>query len=473
MSNKILVIDDEPDIRQLLSITLSRMGLEAHCVENLEQGYKLLDNINFQLCLTDLKLPNGSGLDMVKHLQETTNPPPIIVITAHGSIDIAIQAMKLGAFDFINKPVDLHNLRKLITHALSSSENNSPQSSQQVPDIAGNSKPTIHLKQEIIKVSRSQAPVFITGESGSGKELVARSIHNLGARKNQPFIGINCGAIPKELMESEFFGHMKGSFTGATQDKQGLFHAAQGGTLFLDEIADLPLEMQVKLLRAIQEKTIRPIGGTSEISIDIRILSASHKNLYTLVSDGNFRNDLFYRINVIEIIVPPLRERIGDLEIICQVLLEKIAKQNSTAKSEISNDAIKALKEHSFPGNVRELENILERACALSDGLTITSESLSVSTESLPVSIEPQSTEKDSLSLPPQNGDHSRSQLVGQYDSTTESIDDFLDSIEKSILLQHLEKNRWHRTSTAEELGISFRSLRYRLKKLKLDIDKN
>jgi two-component system response regulator PilR (NtrC family) len=468
MNHKILVIDDEPDIRQLLSITLSRMGFTPYCAGNIKHATAILNEEEFSLCLSDLKLPDGSGLDFVKAAQVTHPNLPIIVITAHGSMDIAVTAMKYGAFDFINKPVDLHYLRTLITNALSSQSPMAP-TSELIPEIIGESVTTLALKEKIIKVSRSQAPVFIFGESGSGKELVARAIHSHSSRKEQPFIAVNCGAIPKELMESEFFGHTKGSFTGATQDKQGLFQAADGGTLLLDEIADLPLDMQVKLLRAIQQKMIRPVGSQSEKSIDVRIVSATHQNLSEAVAKGVFRSDLFYRINVIEISVPPLRQRIDDIHLLSHFILEKIAKQNALTSYQISDAAIQLLETYNFPGNIRELENILERACALAEDNKIHTDNLLFSEQMLS-NIEKQlpSDSNQVFATKEISIEHG---LHNTYNEELESIDQHLDSIEKNILLTALEKYRWNRTTTAKALGISFRSLRYRLKKLHIDVD--
>ncbi|ODS24968.1 sigma-54-dependent Fis family transcriptional regulator [Candidatus Endobugula sertula] len=467
MTHNILIIDDEPDIRQLLSITVSRMGLSSYCADTLQQGFQALKERNFQVCLTDLRLPDGSGLDIVKHIQQQYSELPVIVITAHGSMDIAINAMKYGAFDFINKPVDLHHLRSLIHNALSSHVN--AKSTSDFPEIVGESKPIHRLKQNIIKVSRSQAPVFIVGESGSGKELVARSIHTHSSRQDQPFIAVNCGAIPTELMESELFGHTKGSFTGAHQDKQGLFLAANGGTLLLDEIADLPLDMQVKLLRVLQEKRVRPIGSQTEISIDVRVLSSTHKNLSDAVGNGRFRSDLFYRINVIEITVPPLRERIDDVDILSNTILEKIATQNNHQKQHISPEAIQVLKQHTYPGNVRELENILERACALTEKHLITPESLLFSNQ---VPSHTDTSDQKPASVEQQNNTTIKGQIKESgYDSNLQTIDEYIKEVEKDILLAVLQQNRWNRTLTAKELGITFRSLRYRLKKLGIDVD--
>jgi two-component system response regulator PilR (NtrC family) len=477
----ILIIDDETDIRGLLSMTLQRMGYSTSCAENLKHAVELLSENSFDLCLTDLKLPDGSGIDIVKRLQQSKNPLPVIVITAHGSMDVAVEAMKFGAFDFINKPVDLNNLRSLINNALLVNDNVSTQSS--ITDLVGESTAAIKLKENIAKVSRSQAPVFIQGESGSGKELVARAIHKASSRTNDCFIAVNCGAIPRELMESEFFGHTKGSFTGAHQDKQGLFQSAEGGTLFLDEVADLPMEMQVKLLRAIQEKNIRPVGSQKEMPINVRILSATHKNLLNEIKQGRFRNDLYYRINVIGINVPSLRERKSDISLLTNTLLTKIAAKNKEDISNITDDALRRLSAYYFPGNIRELENILERASALCSNNTILPEDLQLNghgtnaEDSSHAFKELNSLDNSDVTNVQINSQASNNRRVqddkskGQqaYNASAEPLDDYLDKIEKNIILRHLEKLRWNRTSTAKKLGITFRSLRYRMKKLGID----
>jgi two-component system response regulator PilR (NtrC family) len=469
MSSNILIIDDEPDIRGLLSITLERMGHRTTNADNVSSSIALLKRNKFDLCLTDLKLPDGSGIDIVKTIQNTHPQTPVIVITAHGSMDIAIEAMKCGAFDFINKPVDINHLRSLITSALDTHQQNTE--AQPIPDIIGESSTAIKLKENIAKVARSQAPVFICGESGSGKELTARAIHKLSSRQNKPFIAVNCGAIPKELMESEFFGHTKGSFTGAHQDKPGLFQSAEGGTLFLDEVADLPMDMQVKLLRAIQEKSIRAVGSQKEIKIDVRILSATHKDLMQAIHDGSFRNDLYYRINVIEINVPALRQRQEDIELLTNVLLKKIAEKNHMSVTTITDDALQALKNYGFPGNIRELENILERACALCSENGITRDDLNLNNGSAPFVGQVNSSINHRNRIEEQQAkEYSSSRSnISTYDAAQESIDSYLDNIEKMIILDSLDKNRWNRTSTAKELGITFRSLRYRMKKLSID----
>ncbi|BFM14344.1 two-component system response regulator PilR [Maricurvus nonylphenolicus] len=444
-----LIIDDEPDIRELLDITLSRMGLDTDSAENVRQAKKLLSEQSYQVCLTDMKLPDGNGIELVKFIQKEYSQLPVAVFTAHGSMDLAIEAMKAGAFDFISKPVELEQLRGLINTALklepASSETTNSKPQNKAPALLGDAPAMVKLRKQIAKVSRSQAPVFISGESGTGKELAARAIHYQGARADAPFIPVNCGAIPKELMESEFFGHKKGSFTGATSDKQGLFLAADGGTLFLDEVADLPLDMQVKLLRAIQEKAVRPVGGEQETSIDVRILSATHKDLNQEIEHERFRSDLFYRINVIQIDMPPLRERTDDIKHLAETFLARFAKEIDVPSPSLSQDVIKELQRYSFPGNVRELENILERTFTLCDEDIIELEDLQLSTREPP-------SEK------PQHN-------TGEVDS----LDDYLEDIEREVIVSALESTKWNRTAAAKKLGVSFRSLRYRLKKLGLD----
>jgi two-component system response regulator PilR (NtrC family) len=369
---RVLIVDDEPDIRELLEITLLRMGLETRSAQDYSDATRLLHDEPFDLCLTDMKLPDGDGIALVEHIQQHCPNTPTAVITAHGSIDLAIKAMKCGAFDFVSKPVSLETLRNLVDKALTLPS--SPQVAGDPADtkyqIIGDSAVMQDLKRSIAKFARSQAPVFICGASGTGKELVARQVHLQGSRAGAAFVAVNCGAIPSELMESELFGHLKGSFTGATSDNEGLFKAANGGTLFLDEIADLPLAMQVKLLRVIQEKSIRAVGAQQEESIDVRIISASHKDIDAMVADGSFRQDLYYRINVIGVIVPTLSERTEDIVQLADYMIQKhnfINRSNIT----VSDDALTALGSYPFPGNVRELENILERALALCENETI------------------------------------------------------------------------------------------------------
>ena len=364
-----LVVDDEPDICELLAITLERMGINADTCGDVRTAREKLAKENYQLCLTDMRLPDGDGLDLVEWMQAKGLRTPVAVITAHGNVETAVRALKLGAFDFISKPLDLQDLRKIVDNAmrLGAAAINGNGDTR----LLGDSSAMQEVRRMIAKVARSQAPVHISGESGTGKELVARMIHEQSSRRDRPFVPVNCGAIPAELMESEFFGHRKGSFTGAVSDKQGLFQAADGGTLFLDEIADLPLAMQVKLLRVIQEKTLRPVGATQEIPVDVRILSATHKSLAKLVEVGQFREDLYYRINVIELRVPPLRDRDGDLLLLSERILVRLAADMQLPTPALGKDARAKLKAYHFPGNVRELENVLERAITLCENSSI------------------------------------------------------------------------------------------------------
>ena len=460
MSNKrALVIDDEPDIRELLEITLGRMQIDTDSVENIKDARQHLAQQNYDLCLTDMRLPDGNGLELVEFIQQHHPRLPVAVITAHGSVDTAIESMKAGAFDFITKPVNLTALRKLVATAIQSSQL-SPTKLPNDTLIIGQSSAIQELTRSIQKLARSQAPVYISGESGSGKELVARSIHELGPRAHKPFIAVNCGAIPRELMESEFFGHKKGSFTGAHQDKPGLFQAAEGGTLFFDEVADLPLDMQVKLLRAIQEKSVRAVGSAEEIATDVRILCATHKSLEREVQDGRFRQDLFYRLNVIQLAVPALRERRQDIPLLANHLLQKLAESVNLPAPHLSSEALQRLNTYAFPGNVRELENILERAFTLSDSDVIEADDLQLHGE-------------QSLKINPIQHKSSSSNLVDYPARCAEypSLDDYLQDVEKDILCNMLEQVKWNKTLAAKQLGISFRSLRYRLQKLGLDED--
>ncbi|RLA59304.1 MAG: sigma-54-dependent Fis family transcriptional regulator, partial [Gammaproteobacteria bacterium] len=363
-TQSVLIVDDEPDIRELLDITLSRMGLKTHSAATLGEAKVMVAEVAPDLCLTDMRLPDGNGIALVEYIAQDFSHIPVAMITAHGSVETAITALKAGAFDFISKPIELETLRKLVSTALQLEGDTSRTENAVDQDLIGSAPAIQTLRQQISKLARSQAPVHIHGESGSGKEVVARLIHNNGPRAAGSFVAVNCGAIPPELMESEFFGHMKGSFTGANQDKIGLFQAAAGGTLFLDEVADLPLAMQVKLLRAIQEKSVRPVGANEEQSTDIRLLSATHKDLVKEVEAGRFRNDLYYRINVIDVRVPSLRDRLEDLPALAEYILQRIAANEGNDKARLDDSTIKALSGYSFPGNVRELENMLERALA-------------------------------------------------------------------------------------------------------------
>lgn len=378
----VLVIDDESDIRELIELSLLRMGLTCDTAGSVAEGKARLDAETYRLCLTDMRLPDGDGLELVLHIQRQCPQLPVAVISAHGSIDTAIRAMKLGAFDFVSKPVELAALREMVKHAMQldgdGDKATATAAGGQGRQLIGDSQAMQQVRSQIEKLARNQAPVYIRGESGTGKEVIARQIHALGPRAKGPFVPVNCGAIPQELMESEFFGHKKGSFTGAVADKQGLFQAAHGGTLFLDEVGDLPLGMQVKLLRAIQERVVRPVGSHQEEPVDVRILSASHRDLATLVSQGEFRQDLFFRINVIMLAVPPLRERLEDIEPLSGFILARLAERNAMPVPTLSQAALDALRQYAFPGNVRELENLLERACALCEGEEIQPEDLNL-----------------------------------------------------------------------------------------------
>ncbi|CAK0771306.1 Response regulator protein PilR [Gammaproteobacteria bacterium] len=444
-----LVVDDEPDILELLEITLARMEVTTRTASSLEMARSILERYPIDLCITDLRLPDGEGIDLVAHIQRHYPNLPVAVFTAHGNMETAVRALKGGAFDFVSKPVDLKVLRSLVTTALRLSRR--PAVSGYAA-LLGDSGPMRGVRATIAKVARSQAPIHITGESGTGKELVARLIHEQGPRAEKPFLPVNCGAIPAELIESELFGHRKGAFSGAIAEHGGLFQTAVGGTLFLDEIADLPLAMQVKLLRAIQEKAVRPVGASREVPVDVRILSATHKDLSALVQLGTFRQDLYYRVNVIEVRVPPLRERREDIPMLVQHFLKRSAQNSGLAMPSLSAEAIDTLMRHSFPGNVRELENILERAVTLCDGCTVEKCDV-LSGESLPIKhVAAENTDTPILNTTPEA-----------------ALDPFLDSIEKETILKALEQTRWNRTAAAKILGISFRAMRYRLKKLGLD----
>ena len=430
-----LIIDDEPAIRELLEITLTRMDVDCMPAENLQGAYTLLKNHKFDICLTDMRLPDGNGLELVAYIQENNPQLPVAVITAHGNMESAIHALKSGAFDFLSKPVDLEILRTLVRTALKLKG----KEVEQGHSLIGKTEIIDTTRETIRKLARSQAPVYISGESGTGKELVARMIHEQGARSSGKFVPVNCGAIPAELMESELFGHVKGSFTGAVSDKEGLFQVAEGGTLFFDEVAELPLHMQVKLLRAIQEKNIRPVGSTRELPVDVRILSATHQDLSVLVQEGKFRQDLYYRINVIELHIPSLRERHDDIPLLVTHILERLVDDDTGSQASLSDKAMDALSQYHFPGNIRELENIIERAITLCETGVI---------------------HVDDLQLP-SNGD-----VVEFKREDDHSLDSYLDTVERQTILEALEKTRWNKTAAAKLLGISFRALRYRLEKL-------
>ncbi|HXE78272.1 MAG TPA: sigma-54 dependent transcriptional regulator [Rhodanobacter sp.] len=455
----VLVIDDERDIRELLTITLGRMDLQVEAVGTVADARAALSEHSYDLCFTDMRLPDGNGQEIIELIAETCPDMPVAMITAYGNVDAAVNALKAGAFDFVSKPVDIQMLRGLVRTALRLAEERHNGSAAAKPGDAsnrliGDSAAMQQVRSTVAKLARNQAPVYIAGESGVGKELVARLIHEQGPRAGGPFVPVNCGAIPSELMESEFFGHRKGSFTGAAADKEGLFQAAQGGTLFLDEVAELPLHMQVKLLRAIQEKAVRPIGGRDEIPVDVRILSATHKNLAELVEQGQFRQDLFYRINVIELRVPPLRERRGDVPQLAKFILDGLATKSGDGPGVLSLGAQQALAGYDFPGNVRELENILERAMAMCEGTNIDAGDLML----------------------PQRGTHLGGDVGGVRhpdpvrEATSDGgLDDYITNLERTAIVKALEESRYNKTAAARKLGITFRALRYKLKKLGID----
>lgn len=444
-----LIVDDEADIRELLSMTLERMDVDSCEAETISEAKQLLESNTFNLCITDMRLPDGNGLELIREINQNYPSIPVAMLTAHGNMDTAIEALKSGAFDFINKPVELKTLKTLIQSALKLQQSDKREKPRdQRLKLLGESSEITKLRKTIGKLARSQAPIYIKGESGTGKELVARLIHQMGPRAESPFIPVNCGAIPADLIESELFGHVKGSFTGATQDRAGLFQSANGGTLFLDEVADLPLDMQVKLLRAIQEKSIRPVGASKESTIDIRILSATHQDLSTLVKEGAFREDLYFRINVIELPIPSLREHPDDIPILIKHITNRLCVNMGLPEHTIDKDALKQIISYPFPGNVRELENILERAITLCEKDIITLDDLNL-TKSRANSL---SVDLDNTQLPEGIG-----------------LENYLENVEKKILSTSLENNRFNKTAAAKELKISFRSLRYRLQRLGID----
>ncbi|CAG0933009.1 MAG: Regulatory protein AtoC [Rhodocyclaceae bacterium] len=441
-----LVVDDEDDIRELLDMTLMRMGLDADCAENVAQARRLLSENTYQLCLTDMRLPDGDGLELVRFIGEACRDLPVAVITAHGSMENAVSALKAGAFDYVPKPVSLEQLRALVRSVLKLPSRDASRAGSPGRRLLGESQAIGQARAMIEKVARSQAPVYISGESGSGKELAARLIHELGARREQPFVAVNCGAIPENLMESEFFGYRKGAFTGADTDRDGFFQAAHGGTLFLDEVADLPLAMQVKLLRAIQEKRVRKVGAPAEDAVDVRIISATHQNLKERVAAGQFRQDLFYRLDVIELRMPSLRECREDIPLLAEHILSRLAREAGMTAPRLTRSALKALGEYPFPGNVRELENVLERTLALIGGSEVVAEDLHLA--------------------PPDEAGEAMPTVEGKCEA---SLQDYLDRVEKQAILDALQKTRFNRTAAARLLGVTFRSLRYRMERLGLN----
>ena len=445
MKNQVLVVDDEADIRELLSMTLNRMGLETHCAASTGEAFALLEANTYDLCLTDMRLPDGDGLELVEWIQREVPGTPVAVITAHGSTENAVAALKAGAFDYLAKPVSLNQLRMLVRSALKLPQpgqgrkvSDSPELPPNYPRLIGESGLMQSTRQMIDRLARTQAPIHVTGESGSGKELAARLIHLKGSRQEGPFIAVNCGAIPENLMESEFFGYKKGAFTGAASDRDGFFQAANGGTLFLDEVADLPLQMQVKLLRAIQEKKVRKVGSTSEEQVDVRIISATHRSLGDEVKSGAFRQDLYYRLNVIELRMPSLREMREDIPALAEAILRR--QSGGREPPRLTAAALQELQTYDFPGNVRELENVLERALALTTGAEI---------------------DRGDLQLVPTEADK-----VAPPDVSGLPLQERLDLVEKKAILDALAQTHYNRTAAAKLLGITFRALRYRMERL-------
>jgi two-component system, NtrC family, response regulator PilR len=452
----VLIVDDEPDIRELLSMTLEGMDIVPDTAPDVATARHKLQTTDFHFCLTDMRLPDGDGLELVQWMQRQAPGVPVAVITAHGNVETAVRALKLGAYDFVSKPVKVKDLRKLVATALKLRATGGGRPDG-VATLLGGSPAMEGVRALVAKVSRSQAPVHIVGESGTGKELVARLIHDSGPRAGMPFVPVNCGAIPSELMESELFGHVKGSYTGAHTDKEGLIRSAEGGTLLLDEIADLPLPMQVKLLRVIQERAVRPVGDTREIPVDVRFLSATHQDLGQRVADGRFREDLYYRINVIELRVPPLRERGDDLLELAGHILARLAPQVGIEVPELTSEARKALMAYAFPGNVRELENTLERALALCEGGRIEAGDIQLRAPAGAGALE-EAARGNAARAPASVILPEKSQLGDQ-----------LEDLERAAILKALEQTRYNKTKAAELLGISFRALRYRIKKLGIE----
>ena len=453
-----LVVDDEPDICELLAITLERMDVATQTCPDFKSAQKELASRSYDLCLTDMRLPDGDGLDLVEWMQREAPGTPVAVITAHGSVEAAVRALKIGAFDFVSKPLDLNDLRKLVGAALKlKGVAPAKDAGDTAQGLIGASPAMEKVRSMVAKVARSQAPVHISGESGTGKELVARMIHESGPRREGPFVPINCGAVPTELMESEFFGHKKGSFTGAVSDKVGLVQTAEGGTLFLDEVADLPLHMQVKLLRVIQEKAIRPVGQTSETPVDVRILSATHRKLADLVATGHFREDLYYRINVIELNVPPLRERGDDVLMLAHHILTGLAGEWEVPVPALTPEAQAALRDYRFPGNVRELENVLERAMTLCSDSVIDEDDIQLRT----------SSRTREVDVPARTSREERA--AANVTSEDTPLGAQLEDIERDAIVKALEQTRYNKTAAAKRLGMSFRALRYRIKKLGIE----
>jgi two-component system, NtrC family, response regulator PilR len=481
----VLVVDDESDLRDLLALTLVRMGLDADSAESVARARELMASRAYSLCLTDMRLPDGSGLDLVREVHGRGGPK-IAVITAFGSAENAVAALKAGAFDYLTKPVDLDQLRVLVRSALrglapgGKQEQQAPPAQGAVARLIGESESIALLRAMILRLGQSMAPVSIFGESGSGKELVARAIHEASTRRDMPFIAVNCGAITENLMEAEFFGYRRGAFTGADRDRDGFFQAAAGGTLFLDEVAELPLGMQVKLLRAIQERRVRKVGATVEDPVDVRILCATHQELHKLIAGGRFRQDLFYRLNVIELRVPSLRERIGDIPAIADSILHRIAERSGLPASRLSDPAVSALQQHPFPGNVRELENILERALALAPGMELQVSDLQLSDVAAPTAASPPPVAAaEAPALAPggatagkpaeaQRAEAGEPHGFELADGVPTDLEAYLGSVEREAIVAALARTGHNRTAAAQLLGISFRQMRYKMRRFGL-----
>jgi two-component system response regulator PilR (NtrC family) len=467
-----LVVDDEADLRELLSLTLVRLGLDVDGAESVAQARELLSRNRYTLALTDMRLPDGTGLDLVREVSQGKyrEPLPIAVITAFGSPENAVAALKAGAFDYLTKPVDLEQLRLLVRSALKTGTAGATAGAAPpaFTKLQGDSPSMRQLRSMILKLARSMAPVAIRGESGSGKELAARAIHELSARSSAPFVAVNCGGIPETLMEAEFFGYRKGAFTGADRDRDGFFQAAAGGTLFLDEVAELPLAMQVKLLRAIQERRVRKVGATAEEPVDVRLLSATHQDLNKLVAAGRFRQDLFYRLNVIELRVPCLRERAEDIALIAEYLLQRLADRVDGKPARLSDEARLALQRHSFPGNVRELENVLERALALATTDELQPLDLMLPQPEIDLLLEPEQPEGvGETDVAPVQAEPAPESFV-IVEGIPNNLPAYLDALERDAIRAAVARTRNNRTAAAQLLGITFRQLRYRMQRLGL-----
>ena len=487
---RLLVVDDEPDLRTLYELSLVREGYDVECAGSVQEAWAMLAARSYHLLITDMRLPDGTGLDLLRRLESESRGEKGIVITAYGSAENAVEALKSGAYDYLTKPVDLKQFRAVVSSALGrkpteeaqallmgaahsfatapvAQARRAPAPRRTLDKLAGESAAMQQVRSLIEKVARSMAPVLVQGESGTGKELVARAIHEVSPRHEMPFVAVNCGAIPEALLESEFFGYRKGAFTGAHEDRAGFFQAAQGGTLFLDEIGDLPLSMQSKLLRVIQERAVRPVGATAETAINVRVLSATHKELSTEVHAGRFRQDLYYRLNVIQIAVPPLRARLGDLPLICQTLLARIAHDAGVMPvPTLAADAMQDLQRYAFPGNVRELENLLHRAVALSGGTVIERDDLGMAdaadTDSVLAELE---------AAPLVNTAPSDDVPEARDGALPSSLENHLNDIERDILLQALTRHRFNRTAAGASLGLSLRQMRYRMARLGVMVD--